>query len=145
MDNQQTVTYLEIITALTSLEVIAKRGFKDQKLARKIASMLIWARRKLKEFEESRKVLLNAHAEKNEDGSVIYNRIKDEETGEFKDNPNDIKVKNLDDWIEAFQGLQNQEINTNGTKITEAELLTCSVPPEPIVYANLGPFLVWDD
>ena len=140
-----TMTYLEIVTAVAPLTTLASRGYKDQKIARKVARMLIWANRQSEEFEAARKILVEGHAKRDAAGEKITQRQKNEETQEWEDVPNTIQLENPTQFSEDFTALTATEINTNGLHLTERELETCKVAPEPAIYVGLGPLFVWDE
>ena len=141
----ETMTYLEIVTAVAPLTTLASRGYKDQKIARKVARMLIWANRQTEEFEAARKILVEGHAKRDSAGEKVLAREQNAETQEWRDVPDTFQLDNPTQFREDFEGLTATEINTNGLRLTERELETCKVAPEPAIYVGLGPLFMWDD
>lgn len=140
-----TMTYEEIINAEQALSILAIRGYKSQKISRKVARALIWAKGKREEFEEARKVLVEGHSMKGEDGKPLHERVQDAETGEWRDDFNRVRLEDPEAFTKEAQKLIQTPIDANGLKFTESELLQCNTPPEPNIYVGLGPMLEWDE
>jgi hypothetical protein len=140
-----TMTYGEIVAAEVALQSLANRGYKSQKIAKKVARCFIWAKGKREEYDEARRILVEAHGMKDADGKQVYERVQNKETGEWRDDFNNIRLKDPEAFMEELKKLQATAIQTNGLQFTEKELEQCNTPPEPSIYIDLGPMLKWDE
>lgn len=142
---QDTLTYKEILEAHGALEVLSGRGYKSPKASKMIARMFLWTKKKVEEYEEARKLLIEGHAKKDDNGDKVPTRKKNEETGQWEDVPGTVTFEDHNAWQDAVMELLASTVATNGLKLTDKQLDSCVDKIEPAVYVGLGPLFDWGE
>jgi len=139
----ETMTNRQILEAEAALKAL--KGWKKRQPAKKVARTLRWVMDKADEFRDARKLLVEGHAERDDEGRKVPMRVKHPETGEFRDVPESFIPEDQAAWDEEINALLDDSVNMSGDKITDDDLNGMKEVPDPEIIAGLGPLYQWDD